>query len=45
MSGSGADAKRDNYVGLWCHDNIYIKGDSFDVQGKERWRLGLIKED
>lgn len=36
MSGSGADAKRDNYVGLWCHDNIYIKGDSFDVQALDK---------
>ena len=32
MSGSGADAKSNNYVGIWCHSSIPIKGDSF--QGK-----------
>lgn len=32
MSGSGANAKRNNYVGIWCHNKIPIKGDSF--QGK-----------
>lgn len=34
MVGSGADAKSDNYVGLWCHNQIPIKGDSF--QGTEK---------
>ena len=33
MKGSGADSKRNNYVGLWCHNTIPIKGDSFQVQG------------
>ena len=33
MLGSGADARSDNYVGLWCHSRISIKGDSFQVQG------------
>ena len=34
MSGSGADAKSDNYVGLWCHNAIRpTKGDSFQVKG------------
>ena len=32
MTGSGADAKSNNYVGIWCHNKIPIKGDSF--QGK-----------
>lgn len=32
MSGSGADAMSDNYVGLWCHNKIPIKGASFQVQ-------------
>ena len=32
MSGSGADDKSNNYVGIWCHNKIPIKGDSF--QGK-----------
>ena len=34
MKGSGADSKSNNYVGLWCHNKIPIKGDSFQVQGK-----------
>lgn len=32
VSGSGADAKSNNYVGIWCHYNMNTKGDSF--QGK-----------
>ena len=34
MSKSGAGAKSDNYVGLWCHNAIYTKGDSFQVEEK-----------
>ena len=34
MTGSGADAKSNNYAGLWCHNKIPIKGDSF--RGKEK---------
>ena len=30
MSGSGAEDKSNNYVGIWCHNNIPIKGDSFE---------------
>ena len=26
MSGSGADSKSNNFVGLWCHNHIPIKG-------------------
>ena len=33
MSGSGAGAKSNNYVGLWCHNSNPIKGDSFQVTG------------
>lgn len=29
LSGSEADAKSNNYVGIWCHNHIPIKGDSF----------------
>ena len=29
MSGSGADSKSNNFVGLWCHNQIPIKGDAF----------------
>lgn len=29
MSGNGADSKNNNYVGLWCHNKIPVKGDSF----------------
>lgn len=29
MSGSGADSQSNNYVGLWCHNQIPIKGDAF----------------
>ena len=29
MSGSGADAKSNNYVGIWCHARYPGKGDSF----------------
>ena len=29
MSGSGADSKSNNYVGVWCHNMNPIKGDSF----------------
>ena len=44
MSGNGADAKEDNYVGLWCHNNMHIKGDSFNVQGREaEERLKIVK--
>ena len=32
MSGSGADSTSSNAVGIWCHNRIPIKGDSF--QGK-----------
>ena len=39
MSGSGADAESDNYVGLWCHSRISIKGDSFQVQGNTQFFL------
>ncbi|XP_066029404.1 ZP domain-containing protein [Pocillopora verrucosa] len=31
MSGSEADSKSNNYVGIWCHARIPIKGDSFHV--------------
>ena len=34
MTGSGADAKTNNFVGLWCHNKIPIKGDSFQGNGK-----------
>ena len=34
MSGSEADAKSNNYVGIWCHNKIPIKGDNF--QGNRR---------
>ena len=39
MSGSGADAMSDNYVGLWCHNKIPIKGASFQVQGNAQFLL------
>ena len=29
MSGSGADSKSNNFVGLWCHNQIPVKGDAF----------------
>ena len=35
MSGSEADSKSNNYVGIWCHASIPIKGDSFRVAGEE----------
>lgn len=35
MSGSEADSKSNNYVGIWCHASIPIKGDSFHVAGEE----------
>ena len=35
MSGSEADSKSNNYVGIWCHARIPIKGDSFHVAGEE----------
>ena len=38
MSGSEADSKSNNYVGIWCHANIPIKGDSFHVTGKESFK-------
>lgn len=37
MSGEGADAKSDNYVGIWCHNKITIKGNSFQIKGKKRF--------
>ena len=39
MSGSGADAKSNNFVGIWCHNRngIPIKGDSFQFQGNLRF--------
>ena len=35
MSGSEADSKSNNYVGIWCHSTIPVKGDSFHVEGEE----------
>ena len=35
MSGSEADSKSNNYVGIWCHASIPIKGDSFHAAGEE----------
>ena len=35
MSGSEADSKSNNYVGIWCHASIPIKGDNFHVAGEE----------
>ena len=34
ISGSEADAKSNNYVGLWCHGAISSKGDSFQGNGR-----------
>lgn len=36
MSGSGADAKSNNYVGLWCHNRYPGKGDSFQGSLSEK---------
>ena len=41
MKGSGADSKRNNYVGLWCHSKLSIKGDSFQVKGNMKIRILL----
>ena len=38
ISGSEADAKSSNYVGLWCHGGISSKAESF--QGNYRSYLG-----
>ena len=41
MKGSGANSKTNNYVGLWCHNKIPVKGDSFQVKpGKVEFALG-----
>lgn len=37
MSGSGADAKSNNFVGIWCHNSIPIKGDSFHGNKSEKF--------
>ena len=34
MSGEGADSNADNYVGLWCHARVRVKGNNFKVTGK-----------
>lgn len=36
MSGSGADAKSNNFVGLWCHSRYPGKGDSFQGSLSEK---------
>ena len=35
MTGSEANSKSNNHVGIWCHAGIPIKGDSFHVAGEE----------
>ena len=35
MSGSEANSKINNHVGIWCHARNAIKGDSFHVAGEE----------
>ena len=37
ISGSEADAKSNNYVGLWCHGGISSKADSFQGNGRLIW--------
>lgn len=39
MSGSEADSKTNNYVGIWCHNSIPIKGDNFQVTGNKSFNL------
>lgn len=34
MKKKGANSKKNNYVGLWCHARQSIKGDSFQVTGE-----------
>ena len=41
MSGSGADDKSNNYVGIWCHNKIPIKGDSFQGKLKQVYHIYL----
>ena len=39
ISGSKADAKSNNYVGLWCHGGTSSKADNF--QGNDHSYLGV----
>ena len=34
ISGNEADAKSNNYVGIWCHNSISTKADSFQGNGR-----------
>ena len=40
MSGNGSDSKNNNYVGLWCHNTIPAKGDSF--KGKKKNEMEVV---